>query len=100
MPLPPQLARRVGRKCLVRVLSGPWLRDRAAFIGESEMTIQIVVPYGNAYGSNHMAVQGGEKTFCGRNRYGWSVCREFEDSDMDSAYTCKRCVAAAVRPSK
>jgi hypothetical protein len=59
--------------------------------------IQILVPYGNAYGANHLAAQGGERTFCGRNRYGWSVVREFEDGDLDSAYTCKRCVKAAER---
>ena len=53
----------------------------------------IVIPYGNAYGANHLAhsVKQGAKTLCGRDCYMWSVGREAELSDIDSAFTCKRC---------
>lgn len=57
--------------------------------------LQIIVPYGNANAQNHFAEQGEEYTYCGRKCYGWSVVRDAElKTDIDSPYTCKRCVNA------
>lgn len=58
------------------------------------MSLKIYIPYGNAYASLHFA-QGNEEgdvTLCGRNCYGWSYAREAEPSDLESAYSCKRCL--------
>jgi hypothetical protein len=57
----------------------------------------ILVPYGNGYAQNHFAYGNGEGdvTLCGRNCYGWSIARDFAGSDMDSAYSCKRCIRGA-----
>lgn len=55
-------------------------------------TLEIVVPYGNARAQNHLAERNEERTFCGRERYGWSFVRMADlTADLDSPYTCKRC---------
>jgi hypothetical protein len=59
--------------------------------------LKIIIPYGSARAQNHFAYgnEEGDVTLCGRECYGWSVARPFSGSDMDSAYSCKRCVRAA-----
>jgi hypothetical protein len=60
--------------------------------------LQIVMPYGNAYGANHFAYGNGEGdvTLCGRDCYGWSLARRnVEQSDIESAFACKRCARKA-----
>lgn len=56
--------------------------------------LQVVIPYGNARAQNHFAYGNkfGDVTLCGRDCYGWSVARQFEGADVDSAYSCQRCV--------
>lgn len=59
----------------------------------------IVIPYGNANAQNHFAYGNGEGdvTMCGRECYGWSVARDFAGSDMESAFSCKRCIEGMSR---
>lgn len=55
-------------------------------------TLEIIVPYGNARAQNHLAERGDYLTYCGRDRYGWSVVRRADlTTDLDSPYTCKHC---------
>jgi hypothetical protein len=59
-------------------------------------TMQIVIPYGRADAQNHFAHgnKKGDTTLCGRDCYGWSIARAFTGADVNSAYSCKRCVRA------
>jgi hypothetical protein len=60
--------------------------------------LEIVVPYGNAYGQNHFSDKGEYLTYCGRNREAWSVVRDAElKTDLDSPYTCQRCRKAFLK---
>ena len=59
--------------------------------------LEIVVPYGNANGANHIRFAGDYLTFCGRNCEGWSKTDTTVGQAMNSAYTCKRCYAAAIK---
>jgi hypothetical protein len=59
----------------------------------------VLVPYGNGYALNHFARGNGEGdvTLCGRECYGWSFVRDFDASDTESAYSCKRCLKALAK---
>jgi hypothetical protein len=61
--------------------------------------LKIVIPYGHANAQLHFAYgnKDGDVTLCGRNCYGWSIARNFSGSDMDSAYSCARCVRGAAK---
>lgn len=60
----------------------------------SPRELQLIVPYGNDRSQNHFAWPDVGTTLCGRDRTGWSVVRNADDSDAQSPYTCKRCLAA------
>lgn len=55
--------------------------------------LRVVIPYGNARASNHLARGNGEddRTLCGRPCYGWSINDAEVEEVIDSVYTCKRC---------
>ena len=57
-------------------------------------TLELVASY-NSVDTQHFSERGEADTLCGRNRENWMVCRRADlTADLDSAFTCKRCVRA------
>lgn len=54
-------------------------------------TLRLVASY-NSEHVQHFAEKGEADTLCGRNRENWMDMRPADlTTDLDSAYTCKRC---------
>lgn len=58
----------------------------------------IVVASYNAIGqyggTQHFAYEREDRTLCGRDRTNWMIVGEFSGSDVDNAWSCKRCLNA------